>query len=209
MANLESVISGLRAALGKATGDFSALRASVERLKQEREDVAAAPTNRVDIIDALNLRIDGAAAHYREALDRQLDHFAGIGPSYVARHLDLERSEETGLFHLLRHYKTWDAPRKLETRRSVSDAALCFFVGPETIKAKLAERVAALRIPNEGLPAAAREKRLEELDRQIEKAEGELQAIRDAAREAGLVLADPEGVREPSGPRITFTGKGV
>lgn len=202
MANLLAPLSKLRAAMATATRDYAAAVEALERLKRERAAIDQAPAARVDLIAELSARVDCLAADYSEAIDRRLGLFVMSGPERAAKYLGLSNEESVGsFFHLTKHFQTWDNPRHLKEDRAVTDAAFCFFVGPERVKAALIERANALNIRGEGLPLVERRVRLAELDAQIQAAERELESMREALRASGLAVPADAPPAAPLVPR--------
>lgn len=203
--NFAEAIASLRGAMSSATRDYNAAVVALAELKREREEIANAPTARVDLIAVLTARIDREKDEYRVALDSCLKQYADYGPEYLAKQLDphAQRSSNHFFFRLTSRPRDDYPADHLEEKRALSAGAFLFFADPELVdhvKSTMIERINALDIPGEGLPLVERRARLAELDAQIQAAERGLKEARETMQAAGLA---PPPASQGTGPVVS------
>lgn len=219
MADIKGLIDSLKKTLQQTGADFGSALKQLEALKREREDIAAAPTHRSDILAMMSARVDEDIARYWSAVDAGFHRLAGIGPERAAQSLGPEGSPPPGHPRFLAGLTKVDRDGQLEAveRRGVaSGSALLAWIGGDVVKTRLAERLKSLEIPGEGLPAAERARKLATLDAKIERLEADLDEMRRTAESAGLriIPADrpapapplPSPVQRRELPVQTFPG---
>jgi hypothetical protein len=175
-------LAGLKSAVANVGKEYRRLSAEVEKLRVKREDVAAAPVAKADLVAAADGWVDAEAARYREVLTKRLEAI-GASTENVANGLGASpRLWQNKLLSIVPSLSPQpDTPFP-------QPAALMLFFG-DSVKAALRREVEALDIV-EGLPLAERKRELAKLDRQIGDAEEQLSRLRAEASSAGVVLQE-------------------
>ncbi len=197
---LKATLDGLRSVLVSASSDYAAARRAIEQLKREREEIACAPAHRDDLQAALMELVDYKAANFWAILDERLGLLARCGLERISKTLGSDvmvGSQEARYFGSYVQLRNSGSLHTLGDRDAVSTGCLLALLGDEAVKTALRARIAALTIPNEGLPAAERQRKLADLDEQIELAEADLEHMRKTIESSGLRLADPPPPPEP------------
>lgn len=170
MFNFDSI----KKAIQSIGSESARLQNQLEKLKQQREDVANAPMPRSELVSLLCAEVDVEAAKYPEALE---GHAGRMRDNPGKNHR--ESITEMRLFHC------WHG---MTDKTRPNFAALAYLLGDQ-IKARLADAVNELEYPGpEGLPSAERQSELSSLDTQIEDLEKQLFRIREQTEAAGLVV---------------------
>lgn len=157
-------------------GQARALRADLERLKRQRDDLHAAPASKSDLKAAAKQFLSGLQTEFARVVRAQLDPFVRA-PHKLA---DVETLK--GRMVLL---GATGKPDAIATPRTM-DVVLAGLLGPAITTAYLAE-IDAMDF-EEGPTNAERAKRLELLDEAIAAAQTQLDDLTSTARGAGIVL---------------------
>jgi hypothetical protein len=163
----KSIFTAIKAALGSATGELSAVRADLARLRARREYLVESPLPFADYCAAVLARVDAQAQQYPELLRRYL--VASNAASTKASKAPRLKETLTPLFPIAGIGVGANSPKP---GFMVEQAMSYIFAGE--IKAKLAEALSACGVawPADcGPPLAEREKELAELEQQIAAAE--------------------------------------
>lgn len=172
--------SFFKKALGDAKSKYAAKVKECQSAKREREELAAAPGTREDVIDLLTAQIDRDGALYSERLYVEIDrvlNFAreipigpGGGPARCPVVITKEYPNSPPLF-------------------SDVETSMYFLFGKELKKA-VSEAVFAMpNWPASTQPLKGRRERLAKLDSKIAGLEQEIAQMRAEATEAGVILA--------------------
>lgn len=167
MATKSSIFTAIKAALGSATGELSAVRAELARLRARREYLVNSPLPFADFCAAVLARVDDQAAQYPELLRRYL--VASNAAATKASKAPRLKETLAPLFPIAGIGSTANSPKS----GFMVEQALSYIFADQ-IKAKLAEALAACGVewPADCGPALAeREKELAELEVQIAAAE--------------------------------------
>jgi hypothetical protein len=171
-------LTGLKSSLATVRKQYNAAQRALEALKREREEIAAAPLTRVDLIDGVDRWADSMADEYRAKLARLL--------------MDVRKSPSRAdiLFspqdHMHKMLLGHEARSGMTNQEGPAQEAFVMMLGPEAIKHAFRSVIEALPIDKEGLPLVERRARLKELDHQIGKAEAALSELRRDAAAAGI-----------------------
>jgi len=169
---------GLRSAIKSLGERHRRLADALETLGRQREDIAAAPSNRADIAAAVDLWVDSQAAGYRIALQQRLQALGRRGP--------LETMDDAPS-HLHKLLSLDPSPRARVDSAFPAPEALALLFG-DSIKSALRAEIERLEIPGEGLPARQRRAEIDKLDAQIAAAEEQLEALRKEGAAVGIRL---------------------
>ncbi|WP_295581029.1 hypothetical protein [uncultured Lamprocystis sp.] len=170
-------LTGLKSSLATVRKQYNAAQGALEALKREREEIAAAPLTRVDLIDGVDRWADSMADDYRKKLGTLL-----MSARHPARAGKLFTQEDHFRKMLLGH----EAHGGSTNQSGPGQEAFVWLLGPEAIKNAFRSVIEALPIDNEGLPLVERRARLKELDHQLGKAEAALSELRRDAAAAGI-----------------------
>ena len=175
-------LAGLKSSLATVRKQYATAQSALDALKREREDIAAAHLAMVDLIAAVSRWADGLFDAYHARLDKVLLAVAS---------LPKEAETAFSLHGRPGHYRLLGldgGPHQRDQDHAVTPEALVLMLGPDAIKAALRREIESLQMPNEGLPMVERRARLEQLDRQIGRAEAALSELRRDAAEAGITF---------------------
>lgn len=164
--------SPLKKLLSDAGEQMRTRQVQLEKLKREREDIAAAPTSREDVIRALHDRIDKAA-------DTHMDIFASAMRPLILKG-DTARLDAP--LPIVATAKSGSAP----TPASI-EAGLCLVMGDQ-MKAAATRIIEAMEWPSGALDDAVKQKKILELDSKISGMEAELTALVNSARAHGVSI---------------------
>lgn len=165
----------------KALGDIkSSYRNKVDKceaLKREREDLAAAPGTREDVIEYLQAQIDRDAAEYSKSLSKTISNFGYLrGKNKYPDGSPMKIGFLTARTHL------GDAHvRDIE-------ASLPFFFNAELKKGIINGINSIKDWPDNSQARKGREAKLQKLDKEISALEDEIKSMRREAAESGVVL---------------------
>lgn len=161
--------TGVKKLLGDAGAIMRSKREELERLRRERDVVAAAPLAKADVIQALHRRIDQEGA-------RHMAIFAdSLRPKVISGNPD--RVAETPILAASRP-DTLQSPIGME-------AAVCLVMG-EQMKVAAVRIVEGMEWPAHAMDHSAKTERLAKLDSRIAALESEVAAMVRDARAAGL-----------------------
>ncbi len=173
--------SDLANAIAGVRGHAAQLRNRLEKLRQERDDILAAPACRADIKAAYAAWFERRRQEYRKALGA---HIAGV-IAKPTRFL-ADTSATDNLDRWMSVLAVGPNPANAATVRSI-DAAEAALFGDEMQRA-LFDVIDRLEwLSPEGLPMAERTKRVAELDGEIARLQAELDEV---ARAANAVRAE-------------------
>jgi hypothetical protein len=194
VADIKNLVASLKAALRQTGADYGSALQQLEALKRERENVALARTHRSDILALLSKRVDEDIERYWRAVDAGFLILAGSGPERAAKSLGPEGWPPPQHPRFLAGFTidNRDGQPEAVERHVASAPALLAWIGADAVKHALAERLKSLEIPDEGLPAVERTRKLAALDAKIEQLEADLDEMRRAAEAAGLRIIPTE-----------------
>jgi len=172
--------AGLRTAVQSLGAEHKRLIAEIETLKRRREDTAAQPVAKADLIGAVNKLVDDHAANYREALAERLRNIGAQTENIENGLVASPRSWQNKLLGIVPGIH-----RVPDTDYPQSTALMLLF--GDAIKATLRREVEALDLC-EGLPLAQRRVELKRLDKEISGAEEQLAKLRAEASDSGIFL---------------------
>lgn len=167
--------------LRKSLQDFSAqvhsLRADIERLQRQREDVLSAPAAKADVKAIFN---DWFVQREKDFTEMWSGHLTGVfrkpgnfkDPARAAQHL--------AVFAVQRNANNGADLKSM-------DIALCALFGA-ALKPQLWKMIDAVDLPNEGLPLAERARKIEDLDAQLDRLKAEEAELVQAAAQARIVI---------------------
>lgn len=163
----------LRKTVDSLVGNVRDVRAKLETLRRQREEIAVAPATREDVIAILHARIDAGARSYLKNLDLV------VAPVINKAH---RGNAENFTHSILAAPESGQAPdlKCLESG--------LFFALNQQMKEAITRAVSQIEWPGSAVPLATRSKQLEKLDAEIavlEKEEGELT---QHANEAGITI---------------------
>ena len=179
-------LTGLKSSLATVRKQYSAAQCSLDTLKREREEIAAAHLSKVDLMAAASRWTDAQLEVYRARLAETL-----LTVASNPRHLtdaDLALTNHDGHWWSYRLFGLDGGPHQKDQEHGVTPEALVLLLGPDAIKAALRREIESLQIPTEGLPMIERRARLAHLDQQIGKADSALSELRRDAAEAGITF---------------------
>lgn len=172
--------SFFKKALGDAKSKYAAKVKECQSAKREREELAAAPGTREDVIDLLTAQVDRSAALYSERL------YAGIASAFgFGRDIQIGPDGGPVLCPIVltrEHMVVAPQLRDVET-------SMAFLFGKELKKAVSEAVLAMPDWPANTQPLKGREERLAKLDSKIASLEQEVAQMRAEATEAGVILA--------------------
>lgn len=168
----------LKNEVASIAGKVRDVRAQAEKLKREREDLAAAPATKEDIIRLMMAQVNEAAARYSARLRDAIDHTTTCGqPAHIGTN---GKPCSVGIFTVREHQT--NPP----TVADVQDS-LCFFLQGQ-IKSDLERALKDMSWPAGAQPVEGRAAALEKLDRKIAELDAEETDLRQAAAAAGVVI---------------------
>lgn len=166
--NISTVLSSLKKQLASVGSEVSGLTRKIEAAKREREELEASVASKDDVFTALCARLDIMAEEQVARVEQAITPFRF---SRKVRNLLLPHQEFSWLL-------------KGQNDTAVPGLALLF--GDE-LKAGLKRALDKMAWPT-SVDMAARNKRMAELDEAIGQMEAELDGLRRAAGEAGIVI---------------------
>ena len=176
-------LAGLRSAVANIGKEHKRLIAELEVLKCRREDVAAAPVAKADLVAAADGWVDAEAARYREVLGERVRAVGAFTENVENGLAASPRQWQNKLLCIVPALSPQpDTPFP-------QPAALMLLFG-DAIKTAMRREVEALEIPGKGLPLAQRRVELKKLDKEISAAEEQLAGLRAEAAAAGVVLSE-------------------
>lgn len=160
-------------------GHVRQIRAQIEALRREREDVAGAASARDDVKRMVKEWVQQQSTEYQAKL-RVTMFDALVKPANLVAHNGVHREMTVaGAYQKL---------GGLASGGGAVDGALCTFFGPQLIDG-LCKAIDTMEWPaEEGLPLAERAKRLEKIDGDLARLTREETALVQTARDAGVVL---------------------
>lgn len=168
----------LKNEVASIAGKVKDVRAAAEKLKRQRENLAAAPATKDDIIRLILAQVDEAAARYPARLRDAIDYTTTCGqPSHIGingKHLPV------GIFTVREH-------RNIPPTISDIQDSLCFFLRSQ-IKSAIEIAFEDMPWPDGAQPVEGRAAALEKLDCEIAKLEAEETSLRQAASAVGIVI---------------------
>lgn len=172
--------SFFKKALGDAKSKYSAKVQECEAAKQEREELAAAPGTREDVIELLTAQIDRGASFYYERLHIEIARVFNFGQR-------IKVGQDGGPARcpvvITKEYP--NSPPQL----SDVETSMYFLFGKELKKAVSDAVLAMPDWPTNTQPLKGRQDRLAKLDSKIAGLEQEIAQMLAEAAEAGVVLA--------------------
>ena len=166
-------LSSIKKAISSLGDKRGQLRTKIEARQDERAKTSGAPPAKVDLKDMVSAWVDRAAAQYEKGLVRSLDPFVRK-PGAL---LDSSR---------VLTFVAANVPPESNLTAGAFDSALCFAFGA-ALKSAMHGAIDRMDIA-EGLPMAARAKRLRELDAEIAELLAEEAELLEAARASGIVM---------------------
>jgi len=168
--------SAIKNALKNVGDEHQKLLTKLEKLKRERDEVAASPIPKNELKEKIVGLLDSVSNNYPKQLLNDFRHQV-VGEPMT--------HPEIRIGNILRN----------GTGNSVSANTLLYLLRDQ-IAEGIKRAVDEMPYPGpEGLPTAEREAKLADLDKQIEKAETELQKLTSQAQAAGVEL---KGFRVPA-----------
>lgn len=168
----------LKTAIVSVGEHMATLRNEQEALKREREEMAAAPGTKADMIAIFHDHIDQTAAKYSGRLQRAIEQNLNHGRDM---HNGPNGRPQLGLLSLAReNFSTPCSPLDIES-------SLFFVIGP-AMKTAVADAITAMEWPADAQPLAGRAAELAKLDKKIAALEKSEQDLRREAAEAGVVV---------------------
>lgn len=167
-------ILGLRKSLVAFTGNVRTVRLRLETLRREREELAVAPCSREDAIAILHKRIDEAGESF-------LNNFTlgTLTPVIMKSH-----KGAAGSFT----HPILSAPVVGHSPEIRNLEAGIFFAFNKEVKAAIEKAVLLATWPENAIPLAQRESRLQKLDDEILSMERDEAELVRQANEAGVIL---------------------
>ena len=157
---------------------MSGLRGEMESLKRKREELAAAPGTKADVIAIFHANIDETAAKYSGRLQRAIEVSLNHGRDM---HAGPNGRPQLGPLTLAReNFTTPCTPHDIE-------ASLFFVIGP-AMKAAVADAINAMEWPADAQPLAGRAAEIAKLDKKIAALEKSEQELRREAADAGVIV---------------------
>lgn len=165
---------GLRNSVLAIRDRYLELDRQLQAVVRSASQIRGARVNREDLIEHIGSSIEAAASDFRAAVeDRFGRYFSGTTPPGGTMRLGiaarLSGANEPAMTGAL-------------------DGALCALLGSQ-LRDFLAQRLRAMEWPEEGLPRAQREKKLEELAKKEAAIRSEMEALVLQANEAGIDLS--------------------
>lgn len=168
-------LAGIRETVQNLRGEVDTLRSKLEKAMREREELAAAPAARADVVAMLNAYIDRQADAFPARLSDSLALFI--------RHAQKTATGPTQPMPLL------SVPSRLGT--SPTPASLeegIFFAFRDQVKAGIKAAIEAAPWPDNARPLAEREAKLVAMDEEIASLSKELDALASEATAAGISI---------------------
>ena len=157
---------------------MAGLRDEKEALKRQREELAAAPGTKADMIAVFHANIDETAAKYSGRLQRVIEESLGHGRDM---HNGPNGRPQLGPLTLARDNRTTPC-----TPADIENAL--FFVLQPTMKTAVADAINAMPWPADAQPLAGRAAEIAKLDKKIAALETSEQQLRHDAAAAGVVV---------------------
>lgn len=151
-------------------------RAALEQLKQKREEVAAAPPSRDDVIRVICQRINAVSQSYPQDLQRV------IGPILAGGKVENVKNWQLN-FLLPAAYSDG-----ANTSASSLMSGLAFLLGDDLMNEAVGRAIRRMEWPDNAIPLAQREKELARLDGEIGKLEKQLADLSIEAAKAGISI---------------------
>lgn len=151
-------------------------KASIEKMKRQREDIANAPAAKSDIKAHLTQLVEQRSKIYETSFRKQMERFvrspARINDATIMRQdLLISAAPDPGQMANMLH----------------AEFGLSALFKEQVLKA-LHAQVDAMDWPVEGMPATERAKAMKDLDESISKSERELAELLSSARAAGIAI---------------------
>lgn len=157
---------------------MNGLRTELETRKRQREELAAAPGTKADVIALFHAHIDETAAQYTGRLQRAIEVSLGHGRDL---HLGPDGRPQLGPLTLGRaNAATPCTPHDIES-------SLFFVMGP-AMKLAVADAINAMPWPADAQPVVGRAAEMAKLDKKIAALEKSEQDLRREAAAAGVVV---------------------
>lgn len=153
------------------------LRAQIEKLQREREDVLSAAAAKADVKAIFGTWLAAREAEFVESWRRHLDVVIRRPSSFND---PAKASQYLAVFAVEPKAGLVPSPRTM-------DAALCAILGA-TVRPQLFAVIDSMRWPDEGLPMAARAAKVAELDSRIDQLKREEAELVQAAESARIIL---------------------
>jgi hypothetical protein len=179
----ENLLS-FKKSVASLAADVQKVRDAIEKLQQQREEVATAPATREDVKAMVEQWITGKAALYLKKLRFNMDEFIANPRQALADPVQIEnRMSLFGKSRQLGEYAMYPGPE-------LQDEAMSLLFGPHLVKA-MHVAIDAMEWPPNALPLAGRAERLAELDEKISKLSAEEAEVVAEARNAGVTFNLP------------------
>lgn len=168
----------LKKTLADLSGGLNAKRDELETLKQQRAALDVAPGAREDVLDIILKQIDDAADRYVNRLQASIAKTSryGVRPEIGPGGRALPVAVATARDNVA------TAPRVEDI-----EASLCFLMRPQ-MKEAVTLALKAMDWPADAEPIQGRADRLAKLDNKIAALEAEVQALREEAGKAGILV---------------------
>lgn len=176
-------ILGLKKQIQDVGGKYRDLVAEGEQLRQQRDEIKAAPCSREDMLAAINRLIDARAQQYPSRLQERIEHM-GIAHDldelyHKAANLD-SRGAAIGLLSATQH-------TSLPAHIKHVEEAMYFIFG-DTLKAAVERALNAMEWPAGAISLGKRQEKLDDLDKRIAAVEQQQGELFQAASEMGIRL---------------------
>jgi hypothetical protein len=173
---------GIKKTLADVGSMARKLRQQIETLQRQREDIASAPCAREDIKQMVDVWVGKKAADYSNRLSFKLQQ---IIPNLEMLNVGVFDNDRFAL-----HGSTAPQPGDLGMQfgPDLVDSALCAFF-EQALVTSLHRMIDAMEWPSGALPMRGRDKKISDLDVQIEKLIQEEAALVREAQEAGIQIS--------------------
>lgn len=167
----------IRSWLSDYAGQLKKLRADIEKLEIEREDVLFAPLVQADVRAALVKWVADQGGMYQDTLKKNLSSLVS----------NRQTIEDASLFSQFMHYtpimRTGNGSNGLSNNEN--DRALAGLFGDTLIKS-IDATLSQMEWPKEGMSGADRTRKLAELDKKLEALRAEEKSFVAAAADTGM-----------------------
>lgn len=167
--------------ISKSLKDFAAqvsdLRFQIETLQRQIEDVEFAPASTVDVLAALKTWAQNNEVRYQTHLKAQLNRLTTKAAAL---------SEPSAVHSELAYGVFLQEP---QAARMSLDVQLCGLLGPDRFVDLIGEKLAALNMPEPGLPLAERANVIKGLKAKQAILRNKERDLLDAAEKAGLTVS--------------------
>lgn len=167
----------LKASIGDISGQLREANAKIESLRQERDDLRAAPVSKEDFLLAAEGFIDRKAAAYPDALMERITTLGMVEHGQCSRLVDeSNRMDKTlGLTGAMCHTTVTPTWKRIEN-------SLYFILNSE-MKSALRRAVDQMAWPDNAVSIRDKEKRIAEIDRELSKLEKQQAELAGAVQE--------------------------